>query len=684
VWAARVLVELDVQNKPTQRIEAGDRDVLVLSFRVKTFAESQDDLSRDLYFKNLTIFRESIDSEDQILRYKLVKNDGTILKRVSLPGSDLVKFNNLNYQIRLNSEEVFSILVDTSFGDFTGKHRFMVKNSRDFEFSEKKYSENIEVEGVFPIKANMILIGNIKSKKEIDNHKNLNEEEFVNGCNMREEPVCGVDFKTYFNRCFSFNKGVEVMYEGVCKIDRFKASQQLKEAQKCENQSIEKICGSNNITYENSCFLKKAGISEAYKGECFPENYEEPKTLTDAVELFRRKKEQLKQVRPRIDERVIYNLDSIEIELSNFKFLQESHQNLIDRISYFLKFSELLSSRDRLFQELELVRIAVIEAKQTASKVRYEAGEIPFLDVDINQWYFEYVQFLKNKNWIHGYLNKAGENLGVFNPSGSVTKAEITKMSLNVAGFTKEKIISDVWNPLKNNKINDHWAKELVNLAENANFSLWKSFSNPEKKASRAEVLELVLESFGVFAQNFKTATFTDVKVEHKYFKVIETAAQLGIISGYPDGNFKPDQTVTRAEAAKILTKSFQILGQNKINWKNKLDDLEFYGMDYESEPQKFSMKIPGLFKFATFDSQKNGEIIRYGFTYMGKNSDSVDFWLSIQDNYEYLETRQITQKGNLISIKIPDANHYYERYFLIEGPSELLPVMEFFANNLI
>jgi hypothetical protein len=39
--------------------------------------------------------------------------------------------------------------------------------------------------------------------------------------------------------------------------------------------------------------------------------------------------------------------------------------------------------------------------------------------------------------------------------------------------------------------------------------------------------------------------------------KPIQTLAERGIINGYPDGTFKPDQSITRAEFAKLVAKTF-------------------------------------------------------------------------------------------------------------------------------
>lgn len=46
---------------------------------------------------------------------------------------------------------------------------------------------------------------------------------------------------------------------------------------------------------------------------------------------------------------------------------------------------------------------------------------------------------------------------------------------------------------------------------------------------------------------------FKDVPETHWAYKAIEELAEMGIINGYEDGTFKPDEAVTRAELATML-----------------------------------------------------------------------------------------------------------------------------------
>ena len=49
------------------------------------------------------------------------------------------------------------------------------------------------------------------------------------------------------------------------------------------------------------------------------------------------------------------------------------------------------------------------------------------------------------------------------------------------------------------------------------------------------------------------SAAFPDVTTDNKHIAAIETMANLGILGGYEDGTFRPDELVRRDEMAKIV-----------------------------------------------------------------------------------------------------------------------------------
>jgi len=64
-------------------------------------------------------------------------------------------------------------------------------------------------------------------------------------------------------------------------------------------------------------------------------------------------------------------------------------------------------------------------------------------------------------------------------------------------------------------------------------------------------LLASLLIPTSLFAQS--TPSFTDLKTDHPAFAAVEYLKAQGILSGYSDGTFRPNQAVTRAEAVKII-----------------------------------------------------------------------------------------------------------------------------------
>lgn len=75
-----------------------------------------------------------------------------------------------------------------------------------------------------------------------------------------------------------------------------------------------------------------------------------------------------------------------------------------------------------------------------------------------------------------------------------------------------------------------------------------------DASVTRAEFLAMALRLLDVKPVS-DGGSFSDISSSHWAADYIRTAAGQGIVSGYPGGTFRPDQTVTRAEAAKILNR---------------------------------------------------------------------------------------------------------------------------------
>lgn len=78
----------------------------------------------------------------------------------------------------------------------------------------------------------------------------------------------------------------------------------------------------------------------------------------------------------------------------------------------------------------------------------------------------------------------------------------------------------------------------------------------PLREVNRAEALKMILSTIAKAPDKDlppATLTFPDVPATAWYASYVKTAILNGIIRGYSDGTFKPDQTINRAEILKML-----------------------------------------------------------------------------------------------------------------------------------
>ena len=143
-----------------------------------------------------------------------------------------------------------------------------------------------------------------------------------------------------------------------------------------------------------------------------------------------------------------------------------------------------------------------------------------------------------------------GFNDGTFRPDAALTRAQAAKM------------ISFIVDAPLNNEVNkeftditeDHWAFDAISTL--ASLGVLNGYSDdkfyPDKNMTRAEfaaVISRICE-----AGEGSGATFKDIS-NHWAKDIIISLSSKNIIGGYPDGTFKPDAFLTRAEAVVIINR---------------------------------------------------------------------------------------------------------------------------------
>lgn len=138
---------------------------------------------------------------------------------------------------------------------------------------------------------------------------------------------------------------------------------------------------------------------------------------------------------------------------------------------------------------------------------------------------------------------------GTFEPDRNMTRAEVTTM---FARLLTEKMAADqTYSNTFSDVAKSHWAANYIGYMQQ--FGIVTGYADgsfqPDASVTRAE--------FAAIASRFETLTegtksFSDVPSSHWAAKYINFAATRGWVNGYADGTFRPNNSITRAEVAAV------------------------------------------------------------------------------------------------------------------------------------
>jgi len=103
----------------------------------------------------------------------------------------------------------------------------------------------------------------------------------------------------------------------------------------------------------------------------------------------------------------------------------------------------------------------------------------------------------------------------------------------------------------------NYWAaKEIESVVKDGIMSLDENGEfNPEMAETRIGFVHSLLKILGNENLNVKIQNkFSDVTTEDSYFDDILRSEQLGLVYGYPDGTFRPNQELLRSEVTSIIS----------------------------------------------------------------------------------------------------------------------------------
>ena len=145
---------------------------------------------------------------------------------------------------------------------------------------------------------------------------------------------------------------------------------------------------------------------------------------------------------------------------------------------------------------------------------------------------------------------------GEVKPEGNITRAEVATIFFRLL---TDETRDEYWS--KTNSYtdvpSDRWFNNAISTL--SNMGIIDGYADgsfrPDAPITRAEFTKIAV-SFFEYADYVYENTFADVRSGSWYTQFIAAAVEIGLIEGYPDGTFRPDNYITRAEACTIVNRT--------------------------------------------------------------------------------------------------------------------------------
>lgn len=212
------------------------------------------------------------------------------------------------------------------------------------------------------------------------------------------------------------------------------------------------------------------------------------------------------------------------------------------------------------------------------------------------------------------------EDLWPVKPQGNITRAEVATIFYRLLkDEVREEIETDVNSFSDVNK--DDWFN--ITVSSLANMGAISGYEDgtfrPNEPISRAELAAMAVRFYDTFEAEYEEGTFLDVDGDEWYADAIAAAEELGIIGGYPDGTVRPNNNITRAETCAIVNRVLERRPHDE-----HLGDVD----DMRTWPDN----QPGAWYYADMQEATNGHY----YEWIDIDGSKFEEWTEVDKDYDW------------------------------------------------
>mgnify|MGYP000822018870 CR=1 FL=1 len=204
---------------------------------------------------------------------------------------------------------------------------------------------------------------------------------------------------------------------------------------------------------------------------------------------------------------------------------------------------------DLASQSVTALRQFYLSLMDNLSHVSAASG-LPFTDVAADRWSYTYIKQMYDAGVVSGMTPTT------FEPAGDVTRAQFVTMLAGLAKADVSKYPATSFRDVPEGA----WYAPYVNwaLANGIVSGTSATTFSPDAKITRQDMAVMLYsytQRFQVHLQQQPVKPFTDADSIAAYAQVaVQTLQRAGVISGMPDGSFRPREHMTREQACVVLS----------------------------------------------------------------------------------------------------------------------------------
>lgn len=154
----------------------------------------------------------------------------------------------------------------------------------------------------------------------------------------------------------------------------------------------------------------------------------------------------------------------------------------------------------------------------------------------------------------------------------------------------------------KDTNTDSYYYESVVNLSSRGIINGYADGTfKPNQPVTREHAALMLVNSLQLSTSNVKDPNFLDISKNHLYYKQIAALVDAGIFSGFEDKTFRPKEQLSRGHMAAILTKAYELSTEGSTTMTFPFTDVSNSAWYKDAVEQLYRLKITSGITSTTF-----------------------------------------------------------------------------------